>query len=78
MKVTIEEKSEELKFPCLMESPVGQVVLFTSATRGIRLTPKEGGTTEERHVGECSSDWVSVYAPSHWRPFNGRIVLENS
>ena len=75
MKVTIEEKSEEIKFPCLMEGASGQVVLFTSATHGARLTPRADHPDDP--IGECHSDWVSVYASNHWKPFNGKIILEN-
>lgn len=75
MKVTIEEKSEELKFPCLMESSSGQVVLFVSDTHGIRLAPR--ADCLDGPIGEWSGDWVSVYAPNHWKPFIGKIILEN-
>lgn len=76
MKVTIEEKSEEIKFPCLMEAPSGQVVLFVSATHGTRLAP--GANHPDKPIGECSSAWVSVYTSNYWKPFNGKIILENS
>ena len=33
MKVTIEEKSEEIKFPCLMEGASGLVAIFYIGSR---------------------------------------------
>ena len=76
MKVTIEEKDEKIEFPCLMEGSSGQVVLFVSEVRGTRLAPRKGHPDDP--IGECHSDWVSVYASDHWRPFNGKIILENN
>ena len=75
MKVTIKEKSEEIKFPCLMEGPLGQVVLFTSATCGTRLVKRADRPDDP--IGEYSSGWVSVYTSNYWKPFNGKIILEN-
>ena len=75
MKVTI-EKSEEIKFPCLMEGPGGQVVLFTSATHGTRLKPRLQHPDDL--IGEYSSAWISAYTSNYWKPFNGKIILENS
>lgn len=74
MKVTIEENREEIKFPCLMECASGQVVLFTSATHGTRLMPRAEHPDDP--IGECH-DWISAYASDHWKPFNGKIILEN-
>ena len=76
MKVTIEEKSEEVKFPCLMEGPSGQVVLFVSATRGTRLAQRADHPDDP--IGECSSAWISAYTSNYWKPFNGKIILENN
>lgn len=76
MKVTIKEKSEETKFPCLMEGARGQVVLFTSAAHGTRLAPRADHPDDL--IGEYRSDWVSAYTSDYWKPFNGKIILENN
>lgn len=75
MKVTIEDESGEIMFPCLMKGAGEQVVLFTSATHGTRLKPRAEHPDDP--IGECRSDWVSAYASTYWKPFNGKIILEN-
>lgn len=74
MKVTIEEKSEELKFPCLMKATRGDlVVLFTNKDCGIVLAQGESRFS----VGAYSESWSNFYERDVWQPLNGKVILEN-
>lgn len=75
MKVTIEEKSEELKFPCLMvASEADCIVLFLSKQTGVVLAQGKSSLS----VGHYSTVWGSPYDNSVWKPYDGKIILENS
>lgn len=74
MKVTIEEKGEELKFPCLMIAPESDcVVLFLNKNAGVVLVQGKSSWS----VGHYSTAWGSPYANSVWKPYYGKIILEN-
>jgi len=69
MKVTIknENKSSEIKYPCLMESPMGCLVLFDKPDCGTVIQDKEYA------VGSYHTDWASEY----FTPFTGTVELSN-
>ena len=74
MKVTIEEKSEDLKFPCLMiASEQDCVVLFCNKNTGVVLAQGKSSWS----VGHYSSAWGSPYDKSVWKPYDGKLILEN-
>jgi hypothetical protein len=70
------EKRVELPhdFPILMRHKNGFVVLFTSATEGVVISPnKEKG----RKLGDHELCWSLETCPSSWRVVTNPIVLEN-
>ena len=75
MKLTIEEKSEDLKFPCLMiATREDLVVLFTNKDCGIVLAQGESSFS----VGEYSGSWSNFYERDVWQQLNGKVILENN
>jgi hypothetical protein len=70
MKVEINEKETqgEVKYPCLMKSEKGLIVLFNAPECGIVL---KGNDVHER--GHYSSNWNM----DSFEPFNGTITLSN-
>ena len=75
MKVTIEEKGEELKFPCLMvASETDCIVLFLNKHAGVVLAQGKSSWS----VGHYSATWGSPYDISAWKPYDGKIILENN
>lgn len=70
MKVNVEEKSNEIKFPCLMKAEDNLVVLFSANKTGVVLVNDDD---EENKIGEYSCIWDMQC----FEPFNGEITLEN-
>lgn len=69
MKVEVKNKVNEVKYPCLMESNLEQIVLFVSNKIGTLVYV--GNSTCE--VGDYSEQW---HMPS-FEPFDGEITLKN-
>lgn len=71
MKITVENapSSQEIKFPCLMISEIGQIVLFIDVGIGILLQSGESPCP----IGDWSKQWYM----GGFKPFTGKIVLEN-
>jgi len=70
MKSTIQEKSKEITYPCLLQFPAsGVIVLMTAARWGtvVHGVSKLGNT-----VGEHCGNWNNTGIP-----FDGTIILEN-
>ncbi len=81
MKITVEEKNDkqELEFPCLMRADNGRILLATqkitrgsdSYYSGLQLGIAIDGNL---HIETEYSDlWLTV----GFKPFNGKITLEN-
>jgi len=89
MKITVNRKNKnkqkELKFPCLMESTFfcdphnggivvgGTVVLFTSECVGMVVECP----SKIYAVGHHYKGWVSANESDSWKPFIGKVTLEN-
>lgn len=69
MKVTIknENKSSEIKYPCLMVSTMGCVVWFHKPNCGMVIQDKD------YHAGVYITEW---YMPA-FTPFTGTVELSN-
>lgn len=75
MKSTITEpQTPEITYPCLMQSPKGMIVLFTSATKGTVV--HEGDT--HPILGKYGDSWTPAASDPHWTRFNGTLNLSNS
>lgn len=61
-----------MAFPCLMESRAnGDVVMFTDYQSGTVMK-----TTRQGEVGAHSKKWINATSDV-WRPFRGKLILEN-
>lgn len=78
MKARVEKSEEErgeLKFPVLMESRGnGTIVLFTSKNTGTCVYQGEG---EQTSLGAHGTNWISASSTTQWKPFTGKVILEN-
>lgn len=73
MKATKETQNKD-RFPILMSYEDDSfVVLFSSETEGTVVWANE---KEEYRAGHYSDFWDSIGSKS-WKPFTGRIILEN-
>jgi hypothetical protein len=72
MKIEIQENEskEKFKYPCLMISEIKQIVLMTGSCEGTIISP---GKAPGQEIGEFSNSW---HMPA-FKPFTGRIILEN-
>ena len=63
---------EDVKFPVLMESKRGHVILFASRTQGVCV----GGRYPTNHIllGEVSYVWNFDLC----KPFRGKVILDGS
>jgi hypothetical protein len=70
MKIEITEPSdkEEVKFPCLMISKNGRIVLFHAYEKGIALNDWASS-----NIGDYSESW---FMPT-FKPFKGKVTLSN-
>lgn len=60
--------------PALFESREGLIVLFVSKQAG---TVMHGGKSSWK-VGEVGNGFISAYDTATWKPFGGKITLENT
>ena len=76
MKSTITESQPPvITYPCLMQSLVGLIVLFTSETEG---TVIHVGDDEYNSLGDHKGCWRIATDDTYWAPFTGTITLSNS
>ena len=69
---------QQLEYPCLMESTLtGAVVLFVGEHEGMQVTKEETPENTGCGLGHYSEDWNASYDSERWKPFNGKIILEN-
>lgn len=75
----IKKPEEDYKFPLLMISPSGVIVLMTGREgntlgEGIQLTPEDVGICDpESFVGYTADDWIL----DNFEPFTGTVELSN-
>lgn len=76
VKATIVEKDTKSEFPVLMEIRNGNVVVLF-------IAPKKGTVVSSVNepiykIGEYSETWAAYNDQLTWKPFNGKVFLENS
>ena len=86
MKVTLQELQETtapIKYPILMEFidpdviPLRKgklIVRFTDRTHGMAVY--DAGETENLFL--TWSNWIEADKPGSWKPYTGKVILENS
>lgn len=69
MKVTIknETKSSEIKYPCLRQSPFGEIVILF-------ISPKCGTVMHGHNLGVHCDNWDDA---KNWKLFTGTVELSN-
>lgn len=72
MKVEVKEKEpiKKIKYPCLMKSHVGTIVLFDKEGEGTLLVAGSGSMIL---TGEHFRLWNTKF----FTPFNGTVTLQN-
>lgn len=76
VKATIVEKETKSEFPVLMELHKGNVVvLFIAPKKGTVVSSVNESVYK---IGEYSETWAAYNDKLIWKPFNGKVVLENS
>jgi hypothetical protein len=68
MKIEINKKENKEKFPCIMKSNHGSIVLFTEECSGVVLS----GSIYNK-VGDYHGNWDML----NFIPFEGSITLSN-
>lgn len=77
MKTSITTKDPQppaITYPCLMQSPKGLIVLFTTIRTG---TAVHGGESNVK-TGDYSESWIPAADSHHWTRFTGTLNLSNS
>jgi hypothetical protein len=71
MKVEVKEKEkkQEIKFPCLMISSCGSIVLFSEQNEGTLLLDNKG----VYGIAYYDDSWIM----DKFKPFHGQITLSN-
>jgi len=73
MKSVVEMQKDvhnDIKYPCLMISSVGRIVMFNSYKCGVQINTVSSGNLE---IG----DYLNCWAIEDFKPFNGSVTLSN-
>ena len=69
-------KGRQLKYPVLMESVSGIIVLFTDNNRGTVVHNSKREVNDDE-IGEFCDEWRDADDQSWWTPYKGNIILSN-
>lgn len=77
IRVTLEEQSKEITYPCLMENTTSSgriIVLALSKRCGVVLVADVG---RDEMVGERSDDFVEFTDCEIWQPYKGTVKIKS-
>lgn len=77
IKATKKDKTtpKQPKYPCLMESTDGTIVLMTEHTKGTGTGMVVHGEGRDKYSTEGS--YLGGWLMGYFKPYDGKIILEN-